>query len=88
MSHTLRLRLIFALLMSCLMSLLMTAWVTWLNLGSGPAFLAHWRHAFLAAWPAALCVVLLLAPAIQRLSLHLAGKPHAANLSSHTTGVR
>ncbi len=88
MPHALRLRLIFALLMSCLMSLLMTAWVTWLNLGSGPLFLAHWRHAFIAAWPAAFSVVVLLAPAMQRLSLRLAGHQHAANLAPQRTGVR
>lgn len=79
MSHTLRLRLIFALLMSCLMSLLMTAWVTWLNLGSGPVFLPHWGRAFIAAWPAAFGIVVLLAPTVQRCSLYLAGKPRAAN---------
>ncbi|MFC3530610.1 DUF2798 domain-containing protein [Vogesella facilis] len=79
MPATLRLRLLFALLMSGLMSLLMTAWVTWLNLGAGAGYLAHWGRAFLAAWPAAFSVVLLLAPTVQRLSLRLLGQPRAAN---------
>lgn len=65
MSEALRLRTLFALLMSLLMSFLMTAWVTWLNVGLGPDFLARWRHAFVASWPAAFTVVLLCGPAVQ-----------------------
>ncbi|WP_174873260.1 DUF2798 domain-containing protein [Vogesella oryzae] len=80
MPAPLRLRLLFALLMSCLMSLLMTAWVTWLNLGAGPAYFAHWGRAFVAAWPAAFTAVLLLAPAVQRLSLKLVGGLPAARV--------
>ena len=80
MSTHLRLRLVFALLMSFLMSLLMTAWVTWLNLGAGPAYLVHWGKAFVAAWPAAFCVVMLLAPSVQRYSLKLVGGQPAARV--------
>lgn len=68
MSDTLRLRIVFALLMSLLMSFLMTLWVTWLNLGLGPDFIARWRHAFLAAWPAAFLIVVLCGPTMQTLS--------------------
>lgn len=75
MPSALRLRLTFALLMSLLMSLLMTAWVTWINLGAGPAYLAHWSRAFIAAWPAAFIIVMLLGPTVQQLSLRLAGHP-------------
>lgn len=63
-----RLRLAFSLLMSLEMSLLMTGWVTWVNLGAGPAFLARWLHAFVLAWPAACVIVLATAPTVQRLS--------------------
>ena len=52
MSSTQRLRLVFAALMSLWMSLLMTAFVVWLNLGLDAAYLGHWGHAFAAAWAA------------------------------------
>lgn len=68
MSDALRLRCVFALLMSLLMTLLMSAWVTWLNIGLHPDFLLRWRHAFLAAWPVAFCAVMLCAPAVQQAS--------------------
>ncbi|WP_432377674.1 DUF2798 domain-containing protein [Duganella sp. P38] len=49
MNPALRMRTMFALLMSLLMSSLMSGWVTWLNLGLGPNFLPHWQTAFMAA---------------------------------------
>lgn len=67
-----RFRLVFAALMSAWMSLLMTAFVVWLNLGFGAGYLGHWRHAFLPAWPAAFVIVLLSGPAVQKLSRTLA----------------
>ena len=70
-NHAFRLRLVSASLMSMLMSFLMTAWVTWLNIGIRPDFLARWAHAFLAAWPAAFVIVVLCAPAVQGFSLRL-----------------
>jgi len=51
MSDALRLRCTFAFLMSLVMTLLMSAWVTWLNIGLQADFLPRWRHAFFAAWP-------------------------------------
>jgi hypothetical protein len=72
MSQTQRLRFVFAALMSLWMSLLMTAFVVWLNLGFDAAYLRHWRHAFLAAWPAAFTIVLLFGPRVQKLSQWLA----------------
>lgn len=74
MSDVQRLRLVFAALMSLWMSLLMTAFVVWLNLGFDAGYLAHWRHAFLAAWPAAFAIVLLFGPAVQRLSQVVAAR--------------
>lgn len=71
MSPTLRSRLVFAGLMSLLMSSLMSAWVTWLNLGFSPVYLERWLHAFAAAWPAAFVIVAALAPKVQRLSHYL-----------------
>ncbi|AXE29562.1 DUF2798 domain-containing protein [Chromobacterium phragmitis] len=71
MSPALRQRLLFSLLMSAAMSFLMTAWVSWLNLGLRPDLLARWLHAFVSAWPAAFAAVLLLAPPIHRLTQRL-----------------
>lgn len=71
MSDALRARLVFAFLMSSLMAFLMTAWVTWLNLGLTPDFISRWLHAFLGAWPAAFCVVMALGPTVQRLTQRL-----------------
>ncbi|MBO1111394.1 DUF2798 domain-containing protein [Bordetella petrii] len=71
MSYATRLRFIFALLMSCLMSMLMTGWVSWMNLGLGPHFAAQWARAFAAAWPAAFAIVLAMGPAVQRASQRL-----------------
>jgi hypothetical protein len=68
MSDALRLRCVFAFLMSLVMTLLMSAWVTWLNIGLQPDFLPRWRHAFLAAWPVAFCAVMLFAPRVQLMS--------------------
>jgi hypothetical protein len=72
MSSTQRLRIVFAALMSLWMSLLMTAFVVWLNLGFERGYLLHWRHSFLAAWPAAFVIVLLFGPTVQRISQALA----------------
>ncbi len=63
-----RLRVIFAWLMSGLMSLLMTGWIGWINAGISPDFLARWAHAFVLAWPAAFTIVLIAAPTGQRLT--------------------
>lgn len=68
MSDALRLRCTFAFLMSLVMTLLMSAWVTWLNIGLQADFLPRWRHAFFAAWPVAFCAVMLFAPRVQLMS--------------------
>ena len=74
MSDALRLRFVFALLMSFLMTLLMSAWVTWLNIGLQADFLPRWRHAFLAAWPVAFCAVMLFAPRVQLMSRRIVAR--------------
>lgn len=68
-------RLLSSFLMSILLSTLMTAWVTWLNLGLVPDFAARWGHAFVNAWPAAFSIVVLLGPSVQRLSQRLLRRP-------------
>lgn len=61
-------RLLFALLMSLVLSFLMTAWVTWLNLGLIEGFFEKWMAAFIVAWPAAALISLLFGPWAQRLT--------------------
>ena len=71
MSLALKQRLLTPMLMSLLLSGLMTAWVTWLNLGFTAHFIGLWLHAYLCAWPAAFIIVVLLGPLVQRLALRL-----------------
>jgi hypothetical protein len=68
----LRTRLIFAALMSFLMTIIMSGWITWLNIGFQPNYAQRWLHAFLAAWPAAFFSVMLIAPTVQRLTARIA----------------
>lgn len=56
-----KLRLFNTAVMSMLLSLLMTLWVTWINLGAVGGFVTHWLRAWILAWPAAFFCVLLLA---------------------------
>jgi len=59
---TWRLRLIHSSLMSFVLCLLMTAWVTLLNLGFQPGYWAAWTQAFLLAWPAAWLIAFVVGP--------------------------
>ncbi|MCE0555967.1 DUF2798 domain-containing protein [Motilimonas cestriensis] len=61
-------RIIFAVIMSFVLSLLMTMWVTWLNLGATTHFVQHWLKAFILAWPAAAVISMMFAPRIHRLA--------------------
>lgn len=70
-----RFRLLFALLMSSIMGLLMTGWVSWLNLGLVADFPLRWMNAFMKAWPPAFVIVLLLAPPLQKLTRRLLQQP-------------
>jgi hypothetical protein len=63
---------IFAALMSLMMSIIMSGWITWLNVGLNPDFALRWGRAFLAAWPAAFVSVVLIAPAVQRATMRVA----------------
>ncbi|PVZ89100.1 DUF2798 domain-containing protein [Serratia sp. S1B] len=71
MSEALRYRLLFSLLMSGLMTFLIPAWVTFINLGYHPGFFGQWMHAFLLAWPVGFTVVALFAPTVQNITRRL-----------------
>lgn len=64
-------RLIATALMSFSLSLLMSCWVTYLNLGLTTAFFSDWMSAFRLAWPAAAVIAFLLGPPIQRATTFL-----------------
>lgn len=64
-------RVVFAVLMSLLLSSLMTCWVTWIHLGINPYFLSQWLTAFLSAWPAAAVIAFFSGPEVHRLSVRL-----------------
>ena len=61
-------RFIFALLMSCMLSFLMSAWITYINVGYDLEFFHHWMIAWSAAWPAAAFIAFASAPEIQKIS--------------------
>ncbi|MBV1789041.1 DUF2798 domain-containing protein [Marinobacterium sp. D7] len=61
-------RIFFSLFMSLILSFLMTAWVTWINLGVVDGFLFKWSTAFFTAWPAAAIISFLFGPRIHRLT--------------------
>ncbi|MGI3168600.1 DUF2798 domain-containing protein [Pseudooceanicola sp. C21-150M6] len=61
-----RRRLIFAVLLSSMLSFLMTLWICWLTLGFGPQFLGQWMHAYVVAWPSAALISFALGPVVLR----------------------
>ncbi len=64
-------RVVFAILMSAIMTLIMTLWVSMLNLGFSPDFLWKWARAFVMAWPVAFLSVLMIAPRVQKISAYI-----------------
>lgn len=61
-------RLIFTGLFSMCLSCLMSAWVTFINLGFSADFFFQWGIAYLNAWPAAFIASLLLNYPITKLT--------------------
>ncbi len=59
-------RFIFPILMSGVMAFLMTALVTFLNLGFPPDFVARWLRAFAIAWPCAAVAAFIAIPLARR----------------------
>jgi hypothetical protein len=68
----LKFRLINSLIMSGILSLMMTCWVTFINLGSSADFFLHWMKAWSFAWPPALVISFVCGPVVMRLSQKLA----------------
>lgn len=59
------------LVMAGIMALLMTGFITWLNLGLPEGFLLLWLRAFLIAWPMASIAAILAIPLSSRISRKL-----------------
>lgn len=57
---------IFPFFLSGIMAFLMTAVITWLNLGLVPDFLSRWLKAWIIAWPLAYLAALIAAPFARR----------------------
>lgn len=57
---------IFPVLMAGVMAFLMTALITWLNLGFPPNYLFLWIKAFVIAWPAAALAAFIAIPLARR----------------------
>lgn len=59
------------MLMSLILSLLMTLWVTYINLGFTASLFHDWKLAFMYAWPMAWIVSFLFGPFVAQLSLKI-----------------
>ena len=67
-------RIIFAVLMSFVLTLFMSAWLTFINLGAIAEFTHYWISAWLLAWPAAGVISFICGPRIHQLAHQLAGR--------------
>ena len=67
-------RIIFAALMSFVLSLLMSAWITFMNIGAHADFVSFWMHAWVYAWPAAGTISFIFGPYLHQLATKLADK--------------
>ena len=65
-------RLIGTFLMSFGLSVLMSLWMTFVNLGWSDAFVLQWMTAFLLAWPAAAVAAFFLEPLVERMTVRIA----------------
>lgn len=67
-------RIVFAILMSFTLSLIMSAWVTFVNIGAVPGFVSSWMHAWVLAWPAAGAIAFLCGPYLHKLAHRIAAR--------------
>lgn len=77
----LSLRLIHSCLMSMILCLLMTAWVTVINLGIQPGYWQAWGKAFLLAWPAAWVIAFTVGPWTMKAAVRLHGRLFGQSIS-------
>ncbi|AWI78895.1 MAG: hypothetical protein CVU19_13745 [Betaproteobacteria bacterium HGW-Betaproteobacteria-13] len=58
-------------IMAGIMAFLMTAIITWLNLGFPPDFFLRWVKAFIVAWPLAAIAAFMAIPIAQRATVKI-----------------
>lgn len=68
-----KIQIVTAVLMSCFMSLLLSGFFTWLNLGFTQVWLRAWASGFAMGWPLALGTVLVVGRPIRQIAIRLAG---------------
>lgn len=67
-------RIIFAVLMSFTLSLFMSAWITYMNIGLPSDFVSYWMNAWALAWPAAGIISFVVGPFLHSLAQKIANK--------------
>ncbi|MBR7888184.1 DUF2798 domain-containing protein [Marinomonas sp. A79] len=67
-------RIIFAVLMSFTLSLFMSAWITYVNMGATPDFVSFWMSAWVLAWPAAGIISFIAGPFLHGFAQKIANK--------------
>ncbi len=73
MPDHIKFHLVFSFVMGALMISVMTLIITAVNLGFGPAFLAHWAKAFAIAYGIGVPAIFLMAPIVRKLTGGLLG---------------
>lgn len=68
------------ILMAAVMAFLMTALITWLNLGFPPDYFRRWLTAFAIAWPAAAIAAYIAIPIARNLTVRIVGWMEAKGL--------
>ncbi|QJR79702.1 DUF2798 domain-containing protein [Alteromonas pelagimontana] len=64
-------RVVFAVMISLILTFFMSAWVTFLNVGIIENFFELWMHAWFLAWPAAGIISFVCAPRLHSLAHQL-----------------
>ena len=59
--------LLFAILMSCVMTFIVTCLVTLVNTGLGHGFVLRWMRAFVLAWPTACICIMIFGKQVRRI---------------------
>jgi energy-converting hydrogenase Eha subunit A len=67
--------LLFALIMSMITSIVVSACMTWLHLQNLQPFLRSWLYSFLVAWPLVFLCILIFAGYVRSLVQRLCAKP-------------
>ncbi|MDP3545024.1 DUF2798 domain-containing protein [Phreatobacter sp. HK31-P] len=68
------------ILMAAVMAFLMTALITWLNLGFPPDYFRRWLTAFAIAWPAAAIAAYIAIPIARSLTIRIVAWMEAKGL--------